>query len=97
MSTISRLTRGSIDLATLQTIVQQQEGIYGPLSGLAVQGTDIEMIFDIDVSPDPAFRAVLMTYSGVDVPVLPGLTLLTANLLPLDGALTYVAVYRRVP
>ena len=89
-------TPGSQDLPTFQTVVQQQEGIWGPLKALASKGTDNLMTFSIGTSPDDAHRAVLETYSG-SPPAKPGSVLVCSGKCLVGGKAQQVAAYRKTP
>lgn len=96
MPNASARTPGSQDLSTFQTVVQQQEGVYGPLKALASQGPDNVMTFSVGTSPDAAHRAVLETYSG-SPPSNPGYILICSGKCLVSGAAQQVAAYRKRP
>jgi hypothetical protein len=55
-------TPGIQQLAAFQSVVQQQEGIFGPLIALGTWGQSNTMTMAI--GPSPANRAVLEIYEG---------------------------------
>ena len=63
MATATESTPGTQDLATFQMVVQQQEGIFAPLTSLASDGVNNTMTFLVGPSPDNAHRAILSVYS----------------------------------
>jgi hypothetical protein len=63
MATAQEATPGSQDLVTFQTVVQQQEGIFGPLTLLSSAGDENLMTFQVGPSPDSSHRAILATYT----------------------------------
>ncbi len=62
MATKTVGTPGTQSLDDFQTVVQQQEGIFGPLFGLGKDGANNTIT--LTIGPKPAKRAVLATYSG---------------------------------
>lgn len=61
---------GNQSLADFQTVVQQQEEIFGPLTALGMQGSDNTMKFEI--GPVPASLAKLEIYDGDAPPAKDG-------------------------
>jgi hypothetical protein len=96
MATVQEATPGNQDLPTFQSVVQQQEGIFGPLTALASHSPNNVMTFDVGPSPDAAHRAVLETYT--DHPSMKdGFLLVCIGKCFVSGALQQVAAYRRTP
>lgn len=63
-TTVEKPFEGSRPLAELQTAIQQQEGIFGPLQGLRMQAPNNIMTLLVGPSPEPAQRAFIETYEG---------------------------------
>ncbi len=85
-------TPGSQSLAEFQKVVQQMEGIYGPLTALGKEGSNNTITLEIGTSP--ANRAVLETYEGKDPPAKPGYALICKGDCLVDGKPATVAAYR---
>jgi len=96
MATATEATPGSQDLATFQTVVQQHEGIFGPLTGLAMQAPNNVMTFQVGPSPDAAHRAVLETYAD-HPPAKPGFVLVCSATCLVSGTPQPMAAYRKAP
>jgi hypothetical protein len=93
MATAQALSDGSKDLAYFQTNIQQEEGIYGPLTGLAAQAPNNVMTFTIGPSPDPAHRCVLDIFT--DLPAgKAGYVLVCVGDCLVSGSTARVAAYR---
>lgn len=93
MATIGRVeTPGAHTLEAFQEVVQQQEGIFGPLVSLGSLRDVNVMTFEVSLSP--AHRAVLATYVDHPAPI-PGHTLICAGPCLVEGAREQVAAYRR--
>jgi hypothetical protein len=63
MGIVQIASDGSKDLPFLQTIVQQQEGIFGPITALASMPPNNVLSFQVGPSPAPAKRAVLESFT----------------------------------
>jgi hypothetical protein len=66
MATETVKTPGSQTLGDFQTVVQQNEGIFGPLKALGKEGANNTITFEVGSAPTN--RAVLETYQGGDPP-----------------------------
>ena len=86
-------TDGNQSLADFQTVVQQQEEIFGPLTALGMQDSNNTMTFDI--GPVPANLAVLATYAGDAPPAKDGHSLICKGDCLVNGQPAKVAAYRR--
>ena len=87
-------TSGSQSLAGFQTVVQQKEGVFGPLIALGKQGSDNTITYDIGDSPAKANRAVLDVYEGAEPPSKDNHTLICTGDCLVEGASAKVAAYR---
>jgi len=96
MATAREATPGSQDLTTFQTVVQQQEGIFGVLTALSSEGANNIMTFQVGPSPDAAHRAILATYTG-HPPNKDGYVLVCIGNCLVSGATQQVAAYRKTP
>lgn len=96
MATAQEATPGNQDLATFQVVVQQQEGIFGPLTALGSAGSNNVMTFQIGPSPDAAHRAILATYTD-HPPQKAGYVLICAGSCLVSSAAQQVAAYRKSP
>ncbi|MCW3477344.1 hypothetical protein [Limobrevibacterium gyesilva] len=96
MATVREMTPGSQDLATFQTVVQQQEAIFGPLQGIGGEGMNNIMTFVIGPSPDAARATILVTYTG-HPPAKDGFQLVAIGTCLVSGAPVQVAAYRPTP
>ncbi|MBI2998136.1 MAG: hypothetical protein HYY46_06725 [Deltaproteobacteria bacterium] len=86
-------TPGSQSLAEFQTVVQQQEGIFGPLTALGKK--DQNNTITLQIGPGPGNRAVLETYKGNNPPEKGGFDLICAGDCLVEGQPAKVAAYRR--
>lgn len=99
MPQAQRLTPGDADLATLQAIIGDLEGIFGPLLAIttappvapASNATMNKLTFD--VADSPAKTAVLQVYEG-HPPEVAGQTLICFGNAIVSSAPAMVAVYR---
>ena len=96
MATVQEPTPGSQDLPTFQTVVQQQEGIFGPLVALASQIPNNVMTFQVGPSPDTAHRATLEVFAG-HPPEKTGFILVCIGNCLVSGTAQSVAAYRKTP
>jgi len=96
MATVREATPGSQDLPTFQTVVQQQEGVFGPLTALSSEGPNNVMTFEVGPSPDAPHRAILATYTG-HPPAKDGCVLVCIGNCLVSGAAQQVAAYRKTP
>ena len=92
MATETIPTPGSQSLADFQTVVQQNEGIFGPLQALASDGTNNSLTFEIGTTP--AKRAILSTFDGASAPDKAGHTLICTGDCLVTGQPKKVAAYR---
>ena len=83
---------GSNDLTFLQTVVNQQEGIYGPLIALTSEIGQTYLVFQRGAAPNP--RSVLVKIDGEPAPARPPQTVACSGLCVLGGQETWVAAYR---
>jgi hypothetical protein len=96
MSTHQEATPGSQDLSTFQTVVQQQEGIFGPLTALSSSGSDNVMTFQVGPSPDASHRAILLIFTD-HPPTKDGYNRICVGNCLVSGAPQKVAAYRKTP
>ena len=96
MATAKEATPGSQDLPTFQTVVQQNEGIFGPLLSLSSAGVNNIMTFQVGPSPDTAHRAILDTYTD-HPPQKAGYTLICTGACLVSNAPQQVGAYRKTP
>jgi len=96
MATATESTPGSQDLPTFQTVVQQQEGIFGPLTALTSSGGNNTMTFQVGPSPDSAHRAILAVYTD-HPPPKDGYVLVCVGSCLVSSASQQVAAYRKSP
>lgn len=96
-----------VSLADLETIVQQQEDLLGPLialghgplltrrnAGTTQTEQDVTVLtFDMDPDP-PANKATLRQAVGGHAVALPGLTLISTGQCFVSGQLLTIAAYR---
>lgn len=85
-------TSGTLSLDDLQTIVQQQEGIFGPLVGLEQERQ--HNVLTLEVGSTPLHRVALETYSGVTPPPKPGHVLVCTGECLILSQPAKVAAYR---
>ncbi|MGH7831236.1 MAG: hypothetical protein ACREP8_13785, partial [Candidatus Binatia bacterium] len=81
----------SLDL--FQTVVQQQEGIFGPLIGLGKEGQNNTIT--LEIGDAPANRAVIETYEGAEPPNKAGHDLICKGNCLVQGQPAKVAAYRQ--
>jgi hypothetical protein len=93
MAIVQKACDGNQPLSYLQTVVQQEEGIYGPLSGLMAQAPNNVMTLQIGASPAVGKRAVLEVYSG-HPPQKDGHVLICVANCLVNAAMQSVAAYR---
>ena len=90
-------TPGSQDLATFQTVVQQQEQIFGPLTALSSAAGNNLMTFTIGTSPDDNHLAQLATYSGATPPARAGFSVACTGSCLVSSGVQQVVAYRVTP
>ncbi len=88
-------TSGSQTLAEFQKVAQQQEGIFGPLKQLGVQGD--KNALTLEIGPAPQNRVELETYAGPQPPDKAGYARICNALCLVDGKSTATAAYRKNP
>ena len=86
-------SEGSLTLEELQTTVQQNEGIIGPLCELKKDGNQNSIT--LEDGPAPANRAVLEAYEGTNPPDKNGYNHVCHGVCLVQGAEKQVAVYRK--
>jgi hypothetical protein len=86
-------TPGSQTLAQFQTVVQQQEQIFGPLTALGKEGTNNTMTFDVGTSP--AQGPELATYTDATPPAKSGHTIVCTGDCLVEGKAAKVVAYRK--
>ncbi len=91
--TETRETTGNQSLADFETVVQQQEGIFGPLTALGKQGSNNTIT--LDIGPAPANRAVLATYASDAPPAKDGHSVVCTGDCLVDGQPAKVVAYRQ--
>jgi hypothetical protein len=85
-------TAGSQSLKDFETVVQQKEGIFGPLKALASEGSFNLITYEIGESPEKA--PVLATYTGGTPPAKPDHALICFGACLVESKPTNVAAYR---
>ncbi len=86
-------TIGNQSLPDFQTVVQQQEGIFGPLTALGKQGSNNTIT--LDIGSTPTNRAVLATYAGDAPPDRDGHSVVCTGDCLVDGQPAKVVAYRQ--
>ena len=86
-------TPGSQSLAQFQTVVQQQEQIFGPLTALGRDGANNTITFDVGNSP--AQGPELATFTGDKPPAKPGFSIVCVGDCLVDSKPARVVAYRR--
>jgi hypothetical protein len=92
-TTVQKACDGNKPLDYLQAVIQQEEGIFGPLQSLAAQAPNNVITMIVGPSPPSSQRAVLATYDG-HPPEKPGATLICVADCLVDGNTAKVAAYR---
>jgi hypothetical protein len=87
-------TPGNQSLPQFETVVQQNEGIFGPLKALGKQ--DKNNTITLEIGPAPGNRAILATYEGDAPPTKQGHSVVCKGDCLVDGKATKVAAYRLV-
>ena len=95
MTIVQKACDGNQPLSYLQTVVQQEEGIYGPLAALMAQAPNNVMTLQIGASPAPGKRAVLEVYEG-HPPEKEGHVLICIASCLVNSAIQSVAAYRAI-
>jgi hypothetical protein len=83
---------GARPLGEFQTIVQQNEGIFGPLLALSSQGAN--NIITLEIGPRPAQRAQLELIGAGSAPTKPGQDLVCVGNVLVSALPVRVAAYR---
>jgi hypothetical protein len=86
-------TPGSQSLTDFQTVVWQQEGIFGPLTALGTENQNNTIT--LDVGPSPANRAMLEKIQGDSPPAKAGYDLICSGDCLVESQPTKVAAYRK--
>jgi hypothetical protein len=86
-------TPGNQSLMNFQTVVQQQEGIFGPLKALRQEDQNNAITLEIDHCPTN--RALLETYDSSAPPNKPDHRLICVGECLVSGQPAKVAAYRR--
>lgn len=94
MATAREATPGTQDLPTFQTVVQENEGIFGPLQLISTEGDNNIMTFLVGDSPDPEHRVILDIYTDHPDPKQ-GYCLVYAGICLVSGAAKRIAAYRK--
>lgn len=94
MATVREATPGTQDLSTFQTVIQQQEGIFGPLISLANEGSNNIITFQIGPSPDADHRVIIDTYID-HPPIKNGFVLVCISNCLVSGTIQSVGAYRK--
>jgi hypothetical protein len=84
---------GTLSLVNLQTKVQDEEGIFGPLVDLGTRGANNALWLSVGTAPA---KAVLEAYDGAAPPQKPNHTLICAGLCWVEGEPQKIAAYRPV-
>ena len=89
-------TPGEWSLETTQIAVQQQEGIFGPLTALsATAGQPERNRVTFMIGPTPLHRCVLAAYTTAKPPVKPGFDVVASGSLWAEKKKLKVAAYRK--
>lgn len=83
---------GSLPLGQFETIVQQQEGIFGPL--LALSSLGAQNLITLTVGPRPEHRARLEIIAAEPAPAKPGHDLICTGDVFVLGQPVLIAAYR---
>jgi hypothetical protein len=83
---------GTLSKTALETTIQQQERLNGPLVDLTVQNGQTVLTLDTDGNP-PA-KALIDTYTTSNPPDKAGLSVVLKGTAIVDGQTQNVAVYR---
>ena len=83
---------GNRPLAEFQTVVQQQEGIFGPLKELGHEGSNNTITLEVGDAPEK--RAVLSTFEGAEPPDKADHSLICNGDCLVNGVPAKVAAYR---
>lgn len=94
MATVRETAQGNQDIAAFQLLIQQQEGIMGPLISLWSEPPLNVMTFGVGPSPDADHRTILATYTD-HPPAKDGFFLFCAGSCLIDGSVQQVAAYRK--
>lgn len=94
MATKTVGTPGNQSLAEFQTVVQQQEGIFGPLKALGRE--DPNNTITLEIGSTPAKRAVLEIYEGDEPPDKPDHVRICKAICLVKGKPANVAAYRPI-
>jgi hypothetical protein len=92
-TTVQKACDGTKPLDYLQSVIQQEEGIFGPLQSLAAQAPNNVMTLVVGPSPPASQRAVLETYDS-HPPEKPDATLICVADCLVNGTTAKVAAYR---
>jgi hypothetical protein len=92
MATKTVGTPGNQLLAEFQTVVQQQEGIFGPLKALGREGQNNTIT--LEIGPSPNKRALLEIYVSDEPPTKSGHVLICNSECLVKSQLSKVAAYR---
>jgi len=92
MATKTVGTPGNQSLAEFQTVVQQQEGIFGPLKALGRQ--DPNNTVTLEIGDSPTKRALLEIYEGNEPPTKSGHVLICYGECLVKSQPAKVAAYR---
>ncbi len=87
-------TLGTQSLGVFQTVVRQNEEIFGPLVGLGKKDQYNTITLCIGTSPEPDKLAVLETYASDAPPDKAGYELICSGECLVDGKPAKVAAYR---
>lgn len=86
-------TLGSLSLSDLQTVVQQQEGIFGPLIAMGIQNQENFITFEI--GPTPRNRTELEISPGGMPSLKPGHTLVCTGVVLVKSSPVSVTAHRK--
>jgi hypothetical protein len=86
-------TPGSQTLAKFQEVVQQNEGIFGPLKALGKNKQNNTITLDVGSTPNN--RAILETYEGDKPPTKDGFDSVCSGDCLVEGKAAKVAAYRK--
>ena len=95
-TTVQKAYGGAKPLSELQAVVQQQEGIFGPLQSLSMQPPNNVMTLIVGPSPPLTERALLETYTD-HPPAKTGAILICVAECLVNGQSAKVAAYRPKP
>jgi hypothetical protein len=83
-----------LTLTDFETVVQQQEGIFGPL--IALSSASSGNVIELQVGSKPTNRAVLKEFTGQGPDVLPDHALICTGVCLVENRRAKIAAYRQI-